>query len=95
MAKRKTREQKKREKQRRKPRLVVEDMGDGALWGSAEPDGDRPELMTNTGDELTEKRTVRTGMEHPLCSRLSPGASSYSTRFESIGITLDRQCRVA
>ncbi len=52
MAKKKNREQKKREKQRRKPRLVVEDLGDGALWGAAEPDEDQPELMTHPGNEL-------------------------------------------
>lgn len=52
MAKKITRERKKREQQRRKPRLVVEDLGDGALWGLAEPDEDQSELMTNTGDEL-------------------------------------------
>ena len=52
MAKKKSREREKREKQRRKPRLLVEDLGDGALWGTAEPDEDRPEVMANAGDEL-------------------------------------------
>ncbi len=54
MAKRRSRERKKCEQQRRKPRLVVEDLGDGALWGTAEPDAGQPELMTNTGDELPQ-----------------------------------------